>query len=166
METGLAVFCPSWVYSSVCALTAQRYLSEETGLEAFCGKYAEELQKYYSDVNDQMVLATAEGYLRHLMEAEVEDAADILNSYAHHRITVDRNGSPRKIKGYFSSALAGVKAPEVNAEADAKSFKPFIFMYRSKPELAAPAGWDWSKIEDGEWLKDFPELEVSVFDGL
>jgi hypothetical protein len=39
-------------------------------------------------------------------------------------------------------------------------------MYRSKPELAAPAGWDWSKIEDGEWLKDFPELEVSVFDGL
>ena len=113
-----------------------------------------------------MVLATAEGYLRHLMEAEVEDAADILNSYAHHRITVDRSGSPRKIKGYFSSALAGVKAPEVNAEADAKSFKPFIFMYSSKPELAAPAGWDWSKIEDGEWLKDFPELEVSVFDGL
>ena len=95
----MAVFCPSWVYSSVCALTAQRYLSEETGLEAFCGKYAEELQKYYSDVNDQMVLATAEGYLRHLMEAEVEDAADILNSYAHHRITVDRSGSPRKIKG-------------------------------------------------------------------
>jgi hypothetical protein len=39
-------------------------------------------------------------------------------------------------------------------------------MYRSKPELEAPAGWDWSKIEDGEWLTDFPELEVSVFDGL
>jgi hypothetical protein len=30
------------------------------GLEAFCGKYAEELQKHYSDVNEQMVLATAE----------------------------------------------------------------------------------------------------------
>ena len=166
METGLADFCPSWIYSSVCALAAQRYLSEEMGLEAFSGKFAKELQKRYSDVNEHMVLSTAEGYLRHLMEAEVEDAAEILNSFAYQRITLDRSGSPRKIKGYFSSALAGVKTPEVNAEADAKSFKPFIFMYRSKPELAAPAGWDWSKIEDGEWLKDMPELEVSVFDGL
>ena len=166
MENILAIFCPSWVYSSTCALAAQRYLEEDIGLDAFSGKYAEVLHKHFSDINEEMVLATAEGFLRHLMEAEVEDAAEILNSYAHHRIMFESNGTSRKIKGYFSSALAGVKIPEVDAEAAVKSFKPFIFMYRSKPELAAPAGWGWSKIEDGEWMKELPDLEVSIFDGL
>ena len=166
MEIILTGFCPAWIYASVCSLASQRYLVEDVSLEAFSRKYAEFLQKYFSDVNEEMVLATSEGFLRHLMEAEVEDAAEILNSYAHQCITVDSSGVPRKIKGYFSSALAGVKTPEVNAEGAAKSFKPFIFMYRSKPELAAPAGWDWSKIEDGEWMKVLPELDVSIFDGL
>jgi len=117
------------------------------GLEAFCGKYAEELQKHYSDVNEQMVLATAESYLRHLMEAEVEDAAEILNSYAYHRITVDKSGAPRKIKGYFSSALAGVKTPEVNAEVDAKSFKPLFSCIDLSQSLRRPLAGIGAKLK-------------------
>jgi hypothetical protein len=165
-EIRVALYCPAWIYSSVCALVAKRYLSEEVTLEALSGKYGPELGKYFPEISEEMVLSTSEGYLRHLMEAEVDDAAEILESFAYNRLNFDANGSQRKIKGYFSSTLAGVKVPEVNAEALVKAFKPFIFMYRSKPELAVPAGWTWEHIEDGEWLKTFPNLEILFFDGL
>ena len=163
----MALYCPVWIYSSICALVAERYLSEEVTLEAISGKYGSELAKYFPEITGEMVQSTVEGCLRHLMEAEVDDeAAEILESFAYNKLNFEANGSPRKIKGYFSSTLAGVKVPEVNAEALAKAFKPFIFMYRSKPELAVPAGWTWEHIEDGEWLKTLPALEMSLFDDL
>lgn len=162
----MSLFCPSWVYSAICALTAQRYLGESLGLEAFASKYASVLADRYSDINYEMVLDTSESYLRHLMDAGVEDASEILESYAFHRIAFDKNGTPRKIKGFFSSSLDGLKTQEVSAEAAAKEFKPFIYMYRTKPELAMPAGWTWGAIEDGDWLKEMPDLDVSFLDGI
>ena len=163
----MALYCPTWIYSSICALVGKRYLSEEVSLEALSAKYASELANNFPEISADMVLVTTEGFLRYLIDAEVsDDAAEILESYAYNRLSFEVSGSPRKIKGYFSSTLAGVKTPEISAEAVAKSFKPFIYMYKSKPEMAAPAGWSWSAIEDGEWLKAFPELEVSFFDGL
>jgi len=162
----VSIFCPSWVYSATCALTAQRYLGESLGLEAFASKYASVLADRYSDISYEMVLDTSESYLRQMMDAGVEDASEILESYAYNRITFDKNGAPRKIKGFFSSSLDGLKTPDVSAESAAKEFKPFIYMYRTKPELAMPAGWTWGAIEDGEWLKEMPELEVSFLDGI
>ena len=162
----MSQFCPAWIYSSVCALTAQRYLSESLGLETFAAKYAQELSNHYSDITPEMVHTTAEGYLRYLMEADVEDADEILRAYAHHRISVDKNGAPRKIKRMFSSALDGLKAPEVNVKTTTREFKPFIYMFRTKPELAAPSGWTWKSVEDAEWFGDLPEIEVSFMDGL
>lgn len=161
----MSQFCPAWIYSSVCALTAQRYLSESLGLEAFAGKYAKVLGEHYSDVTEEMVLTTAEGYLRYLMEAEVEDASEILRAFAFHRISYDKNGAPRRIKRFFSSALDGLKSPEVNVKTLTREFKPFIYMFRTKPELAAPSGWTWKNVEDAEWLGDLPELDVSFMDG-
>ena len=162
----MSLFCPSWVYSATCALTAQRYLSESLGLEAFATKYASVLADHYDDISYEMVLDTSESYLRRLMDAEVDNAYEILESYAYNRIAFDKNGTPRKIKGFFSSSLDGLKTQEVSAEAAAKEFKPFIYMYRTKPELAMPAGWTWGAIEDGEWLKEMPDLDVSFLDGI
>lgn len=162
----MSLFCPSWVYSATCALTAQRYLAESLGLEAFATKYASVLADHYGDISYEMVLDTSESYLRHLMDAEVDDAYEILESYAYNRIAFDKNGTPRKIKGFFSSSLDGVKTQEVSAEAAAKEFKPFIYMFRTKPELAMPVGWTWGAIEDGEWLKEMSELDVSFLDGI
>lgn len=158
--------CPMWVYSAVCALVAQRFLAENISLEAFSTKYAEVLAERYKDINQEMVLDTAETYLRHLMEAEVEDASEILESFSYNRIKFDQAGAPRRIKGFFSSSLEGVKTPEVNSQASAKEFKPFIYMFRTKPDLAKPAGWTWDQIEDGEWLKELPDMDVDFMDGL
>lgn len=165
-EVKLSLYCPSWVFSAVCSLTAQRFLAESLGLEALAAKYASELSARYSDITSEMVLDTSEGYLRHLMEAEVEDGFEILQAYSFNQLTVDKGGVPRKIKGFFSSSLDGQKTPEIIPEVAIKQFKPFIFMYRSKPELAVPAGWNWSMIEDGDWLKTLPEIEVSFLDGI
>ncbi len=162
----MTLYCPGWVYSAVCSLTAQRFLSESLGIEPFAAKYSEELADRYGDVNYEMVLGTSEGFLRHLMEAEVEDAYEVLEAYAYNQLAVDKAGTPRKIKGFFTSTLDGVKVPEVNSETAAKQFKPFIFMLRAKPELAMPAGWNWTMIEDGDWLKSLPEIEVSFLDGI
>ena len=162
----MSLCCPSWVFSAVCSLTAQRFLAESLGLEAFAAKYASELSDRYSDITREMVLDTSEGYLRHLIEAEVEDGFEILQAYSFNQLTVDKGGVPRKIKGFFSSTLDGQKTPEIIPEVAIKQFKPFIFMYRSKPELAVPAGWNWSMIEDGDWLKTLPEIEVSFLDGI
>lgn len=159
-------YCPAWIYSSTCALIAQRYLAGNVGLEPFAVKYAELLGTKYSDINDQILLATAEGFLRHLMEAEVDDASEILESYAYNTLTYDRTGGRRKIKGFFSSALDGQKVAEVSVETSIKEFKPFIYMYRSKPELAAPIGWTWASIEDGDFLKTLPDIDVSFLDGI
>ncbi|CRK76136.1 hypothetical protein NIG5292_02193 [Nereida ignava] len=162
----MSLYCPSWVFSAVCSLTAQRFLAESLGLEAFAAKYASELSARYSDITAEMVLDTSEGYLRHLMEAEVEDGFEILQAYSFNQLTVDKGGVPRKIKGFFSSTLDGQKTPEIIPEVAIKQFKPFIFMYRAKPDLAVPAGWTWNMIEDGDWLKTLPEVDVSFLDGI
>lgn len=159
-------YCPMWIYSAVCSLSAQRYLSENLGLEAYAGKYANELSLRYADISSDMILDTSESYLRHLMDAEIENASEVLDAFAFKQLTYEANGLPRKIRSFFSSSLDGLKAPEINIETADKEFKPFIYMFRAKPELAPPAGWNWTKIEDGEFLQDFPNLEVSFLDGI
>ena len=162
----MSLYCPTWVFSAVCSLTAQRFLAGSVGLEAFAAKYADELSSRYRDITPEMVEDTSEGFLRHLMEAEVEDGFEILQAYSFNQLTFEKSGAPRKIKGFFSSTLEGQKTPEVVPDETIKQFKPFIFMYRSKPDLATPAGWTWKMIEDGDWLTTLPEVEVSFLDGI
>lgn len=145
---------------------AQRYLSSHLGLQSFAARYAQALSQRYVAIPPDMMFAAAEGYLRHLSEAETEDAHMVLHAYAYLRTCTDGQGNPRRMRRLFSSELDGTRTPEFSAERAARDFKPFIYMIRLKPELAAPAGWGWERIEDGEWLRDLPALEVSLFDGL
>lgn len=159
-------YCPEWLFAALAALVAQRYLSSQLGIDAFAARYAQVVAERYAPIPSEMLAAAAEGYLRHLSEAETEDADTVLHAYAHLRICTDGHGTPRKLRKLFGSELEGTRAAEYTAERAARDFKPFIYMLRLKPELAAPAGWGWERIEDGEWLRDLPTLEVSLFDGL
>ncbi len=159
-------YCPEWVYSVVAALIAQRYLVSNLGMRAFAIKYAEVLSQRYVAVPADALEFTAEGMLRIMLEAEVEDAVSVLHGYAHHRITTHYNGSPRKIRRVFTSQLDGLKQLNYDAEKCVKIFKPYVYSLRLKPALAAPPGWTWARVEDGDWLCKLPEIEVSMFDGL
>jgi hypothetical protein len=158
--------CPEWLFAAIAALVARRYLTSTLGIEAFAARYAERLGRQYAAIPAEMIVAAAEAMLRHLSDAEAENADQVLHAYAHLRICTDGQGNPRKLRKLFGSELDGTKQPEYSSERTARDFKPFIYMLRLKPELAAPAGWGWDKIEDGDWLRTLPDLEVSLFDGL
>lgn len=159
-------YCPDWLFSAIAALIAQRFLSSALGLDAYARRYAEVLAKYYAEIPPEMLEYAAEGYLRHLSEAEADNAYDILDAFAFQRVCTDGQGNKRRMRRMFGSELEGKKVIEYGAEKAIKDFKPFIYMLRLKPELAPPAGWNWALIEDGEWLTTLPDLEVSLFDGL
>lgn len=159
-------FCPEWVFSMIAALIAQRYLQTNLSLRAYSIKYAEILSERYATVPPDALEYVAEGMLRLMLEAEVEDAVAVLHGYSHFRVTTHFNGSPRKIRRVFTSQLDGLKQLDYDADKCVKIFKPYVYSLRMKPGLAAPPGWNWTRIEDGHWLCKMPEVEVSIFDGL
>lgn len=159
-------YCPEWLFSAVVALVAHRYLTSNLGLEAFAARYADALAEHYAPIPPEMIATAAEGCLRHLSDAEADNAPEVLEAFAYNRILSDGHGNPRRLKRLFGSELDGAKTAEYSAERTAREFKPLIYMLRLKPELAPPAGWSWESIEDGEWLRTLPGLDVSLFDGL
>lgn len=160
----MSKYCPEWILSATVALVAERYLGSPLGLDLFAKKYAQVLSQRYLEIGPDLIEQSAEGFLRVLAEAEAEDADVVLRSYAYNRVTRMGNGEPRKIKGLFSSALDGTRTAEYNLDQLIKSFRPFFFLLRSKPALAAPASWSWKQIENGEWLVDLPDVEVTLLD--
>ena len=159
-------FCPEWLFGAVTALIGHRYISSSLPLSPFAVKYAQLLSEKYTPVPAEMLETAAEEFLRAIIEVQSEDADAILNAFAYNRLVVLPSGEIRKYKGLFSNVLDGSKDCEYSAEQAVKSFKPFIYMLRAKPGLAAPAGWTWSNIEDGDWVRTLPDQEVSILDSL
>lgn len=160
----MSKYCPEWLLSATVALVAQRYLASPLGLDAFARKFASILSERYADIGPDVIEQSVEGFLRVLAEAEVEDADVVLRSYAYHRVTRLDNGEPRRIKGMFSSALDGTRTEEYSVDLIVKKFRPFFFLLRSKPSMAAPATWSWKQIENGEWITELQDVEVSLLD--
>lgn len=159
-------FCPEWLFGAVTALIGHRFISSSLPLSPFAAKYAQILSEKYAAVPPEMLENAAEEFLRAIIEVQSEDADTILNAFAYNRLLVLPNGEMRKFKGLFSNALDGSKECEYSAEQAVKTFKPFIYMLRAKPTLAAPAGWTWNSIDDGDWVRTLPDQEVSILDSL
>lgn len=157
-------FCPEWLFGAISALVGNRFIASNLPITPFASKYARILSEKYVAIPEEMLMSSAEGFLRVIIEANAEDADLILNAYAHNKLMILPNGDTRKFKGLFSHALDGSKECEYSAEQAIKSFKPFVYMLRAKPTLAAPAGWRWDDIEDGDWLHGLPDIEVSIMD--
>ncbi len=162
----MSKFCPEWLFGAVTALIGHRFISSSLPLTPFAVKYAQVLSEKYAPIPPEMLEGAAEDFLRAIIEAQSEDADVILNAFAYNRLLVLPNGELRKFKSLFSNALDGSKECEYSAEQAVKSFKPFIYMIRAKPALAAPAGWTWNNIEDGDWVRGLPDVEVSILDSL
>lgn len=160
----MSKYCPDWLFSAVAALVAQRYLHAPFELAVFARKYAAALSEHYADVPAEHLEQTASEFLRILAEVEADDADGALRSFACDRLTRLPTGENRRIKGLFSSALDGTRNCEYSPAATIKAFRPFYFMMRTKPALAAPASWTWKQVQDGDWINSLPEIEVSILD--
>lgn len=160
----LAKHIPNFVFDCVAALVARRFLSSNITLAQMAVIYAEILGEHYEveDIASELE-SCAEDFLRTLNEIGAENADEILKSFERIRITTTDNTSPRKLKSMFSSALDGLPQKEHSVETTIKRFKAFIFLVRSKPSYYAPGDWNWSKVNDANWLGDIEDAEIDPF---
>ena len=160
----LAKHIPNFVFDCVAALVARRFLLSNITLTQMASFYAEVLSEHYQveDIASELENC-AEDFLRTLNEIGAENADEILKSFERIRITTTDNTSPRKLKSMFSSALDGLPQKEHSVETTLKRFKAFIFLVRSKPSYYAPSDWNWSKVNDANWLGDIEDAEIDPF---
>lgn len=160
----MAKHVPDFVFESVAALVARKFLSSNITLRQMASFYAEILREHYEEEDLAADLEScAEDFLRTLNEIGAENADEILRSFEKIRITTTDNTAPRKLKSMFSSALDGQPQKEYSVETTIKRFKAFIFLVRSKPSYTAQSDWTWSKISDAAWLADIETLEADPF---
>ena len=126
--------------------------------------YSNVLEEYYPGDNvASEIEQCAEALLRTLSEVGVENADEILKSFEFIRLTTTDNTTPRKLKSMFSSALDGKNIKEFSPEDTGKRFKAFLFLLRSKPVDMVKADWNWSKLQDGDWLSGLDAKEIDPF---
>jgi len=126
--------------------------------------YSNVLEEHYPGDNvASEIEQCAEALLRTLSEVGVENADEILKSFEFIRLTTTDNTTPRKLKSMFSSALDGKNIKEFSPEETGKRFKAFLFLLRSKPVYMVKADWNWSKLQDGDWLSGLDAKEIDPF---
>jgi hypothetical protein len=157
-------YCPEWLLSATVAVAAERFIASPLSLELFAKKYAQVLSEKYAEISPDLIEQSVEGFLRVLADAEADNADVVLRSYAFNRITLKANGEARRMRGMFSSELDGTRTEDYSVDQIIKAFRPFFFTLRSKPSMMAPATWSWQQIENGEWIIDLPDVEVSLLD--
>lgn len=160
----MAKHIPSFVFDSVAALVARRFLLSNITLTQMASFYTGILGEHYAaeDISAELE-SCAEDFLRTLNEIGAENADEILKSFERIRITTTDNTAPRKLKSMFSSALEGQPQKEHSVETTIKRFKAFIFLVRSKPSYYAPSDWNWAKVNDASWLGDIEDIEIDPF---
>jgi len=160
----LAKHIPNFVFDSVAALVARRFLLSNITLSQMASIYGEVLGEHYAAEDLTAELENcAEDFLRTLNEIGAENADEILKSFERIRLTTTDNTTPRKLKNMFSSALDGQPEKEHSVETTIKRFKAFVFLVRSKPTYYAPSDWNWSKVNDANWLGDIEDTEIDPF---
>lgn len=155
---------PGFVFDAVAAVTARRFLTSNITLAQMSAFYSSLIEEQYSgDTISGEIELCAESFLRTLSEVGAENADEILKSFEYIRLTTTDNVTPRKLRSLFSSALDAKNNKEYNPEDTGKRFKAFLFLLRSKPTYLVNPDWDWSKLQDGEWLSGLDTKEIDPF---
>ena len=161
------MYCPGWILAVLCNEVSRRYVLSELPISAFAKKFSEKAIDHYEDLQAPKLEAGAEAIIRFLGEVEEVDIETVCSSFTYNTICFERDGSPRKQKGFLikKDAIAPSKI-EANHEDVIKLFRAFVFRLRSNPNLKTPSGWEISSVEDFEWLGTIVNQDVSFLDGL
>ena len=158
-------FAPDWVLESACSVIAKRFIIGEMPLEAYSNRFARSLSERYTDTSADKLIGTIEGMMHFMATIEGDNVLLVCDSFTYNRVSFDNNGSPRKIKSLFRSALAPQKI-QSSADSAIKAFRSFVFRLRSDSSLLAPKAWDPSTVQDLDWLADIYKQQVRITDSL
>ena len=101
-------YCPEWIYSISCALTAKEFLSSENSLNSIARKFSVGLSEKYSEIKFEEISECAEHILQFLSEIEANDkAVDYIDDYVYRRVSLHLQ--VRKKYHMFSSDLNPTK---------------------------------------------------------
>ena len=158
-------YCPEWIYSISCALTAKEFLSSENSLNSIARKFSVGLSENYSEIKFEEISECAEHILQFLSEIEAnEKAVDYIDDYVYRRVSFTSSGSERKISGMFSSDLNPTKNVEYKNKETVKIFRATIFGIRNDTVTKMPPGWQVNDVEELDWFKELIEKPTNILD--
>ena len=161
------MFCPDWVFDTVCAEVASLYLKNDVALALGAGKYTSFLSKEYEALSADEIAMASEDMIRLLGELEAGDAAVmLLEGFCYFRIMYSFQGVKRNLKPMFGSASSGTKEKEYSSQSALKRFKAYLFSYRSEKAVLAPTGWSLATQEEIKMLADIASQSSNPLDFL
>ena len=161
------MFCPDWVFDTVCAEVASLYLKNDVALDLGAAKYTSSLSKEYEAMSADEIAMASEDMIRLLGELEAGDAAVmLLEGFCYFRIMYSFQGVKRNLKPMFGSASSGTKEKEYSSQSALKRFKAYLFSYRSEKAVLAPTGWSLATQEELKTLADIASQSSNPLDFL
>ena len=161
------MFCPDWVFDTVCAEVASLYLKNDVALDLGAAKYTSSLSKEYEALSADEIAMASEDMIRLLGELEAGDAAVmLLEGFCYFRIMYSFQGVKRNLKPMFGSASSGPKEKEYSSQSALKRFKAYLFSYRSEKAVLAPTGWSLATQEELKTLADIASQSSNPLDFL
>ena len=158
-------FCPEWIFSACCSLTAKEFLSSENSLNSISRKFSDGLSEKYNEIKFEEITACAEEMLQFLSDLEAnEDAVNYIDRYLYRRICFKSTGAERKISGMFSSELDPVKTNDYSVKNVTKVFRATVFALRNNTVTDMPPGWTYEDVEGLDWVKDLFNKPTNILD--
>tara|TARA_Y100000588_G_C13808662_1_gene734085 strand:+ start:232 stop:690 length:459 start_codon:yes stop_codon:yes gene_type:complete len=143
---------------------AYDYLSENAvPLNAFATKYAEGISKHYENISSKSLKIVSEEMLKFLNELEAGEKAEvILNNYSFFLIFYNKFRMRRRKKTWLYNIMSGSSKPSYDGDKVLKSFKAYVYGYRSNSMPKAPTGWDLEYENDLDVLTELIKCNVTV----
>ena len=158
-------YSPDWVLNLVCSVITKRYVLENVPIESFTNVFSKALEPMYEDLTGSKLQEGVENEMRFLTTLDVDDYIEIVNAHIFYAVTYEKLGKKRNIKGLFSNALKP-KATETSIATNTKSFKAFVFQFRSEPKLKPENSWDLSQVKDMDSLITIFNSPALVYDAI
>jgi len=147
---------------------AYEFIISDLPIKSYVKKYSTGLNEHYGEIKSEELESAAEALLRFLVEINAENSDELLNAYVYYSLKYKSDGSKRKIKGLFGSALDATKEREFSEKECLRSFKAYVFGLRSGVTYKPAPGWDIKEEDEKEvsLILDIIKKEANITDAL
>ena len=158
------LYCPLWLYSLICSRIAYDYLSENaTPLQAFATKYGEGISENYENISPKSLKVVSEEMLKFLNDVDAGAKAEvILNNFSYFLIFYNKFRIRRRKKTWLYNIMNGTSKMTYNGNKVLKSFRAYVYGWRSDSMPKAPIGWDLEFEKDLDILTNVINRNVTL----
>ena len=135
-------YCPDWIFDSVTAEIAAKFIATHYELGSISQKYSLGLSKIYHPIEAIELQATAEIMLEFLIKIDAgEEAFDFLMGFAFYRVNYASRNAARNLKPTLSKIETGTSQRKYNGGVALKKFRAYVFARRSDVDIPFSPGW-------------------------